>query len=154
MPQGRPFGACASATCRIRSRSRGALGYTRCTIAADQRVEKCTKNTPTFDKCSHAVSEAEGTSAKNQSRAGGALFINRKRVWRSNGNDATTCCIIRFGSFIPDDRKRRAPRIRASAGARRIVGFPLFGAISGHRELRMLQRYTHLRAADLVAKLG
>jgi integrase len=26
-------------------------------------------------------------------------------------------------------------------------------AISGHRELRMLQRYTHLRATDLVAKL-
>ena len=27
-------------------------------------------------------------------------------------------------------------------------------AISGHRELKMLQRYTHLRAADLVARLG
>jgi integrase len=27
-------------------------------------------------------------------------------------------------------------------------------AISGHKELRMLQRYTHLRAADLVARLG
>jgi integrase len=27
-------------------------------------------------------------------------------------------------------------------------------AISGHKELRMLQRYTHLRATDLVAKLG
>ena len=27
-------------------------------------------------------------------------------------------------------------------------------AISGHRELRMLQRYTHLRAADLVDRLG
>jgi integrase len=26
--------------------------------------------------------------------------------------------------------------------------------ISGHKELRMLQRYTHLRAADLVARLG
>jgi integrase len=26
-------------------------------------------------------------------------------------------------------------------------------AISGHKELRMLQRYTHLRAADLVARL-
>ncbi|UGY27722.1 site-specific integrase [Bradyrhizobium septentrionale] len=27
-------------------------------------------------------------------------------------------------------------------------------AISGHRELKMLQRYTHLRAVDLVARLG
>jgi integrase len=27
-------------------------------------------------------------------------------------------------------------------------------AISGHKELRMLQRYTHLRAADLVRRLG
>ena len=27
-------------------------------------------------------------------------------------------------------------------------------AISGHKELRMLQRYTHLRAIDLVARLG
>jgi integrase len=27
-------------------------------------------------------------------------------------------------------------------------------AISGHRELKMLARYTHLRAADLVARLG
>lgn len=27
-------------------------------------------------------------------------------------------------------------------------------AISGHKELRMLQRYTHLRAAELVARLG
>ena len=27
-------------------------------------------------------------------------------------------------------------------------------AISGHKELRMLQRYTHLRAVDLVARLG
>lgn len=26
-------------------------------------------------------------------------------------------------------------------------------AISGHRELKMLQRYTHLRAADLVHRL-
>jgi len=26
--------------------------------------------------------------------------------------------------------------------------------ISGHKELRMLQRYTHLRAVDLVARLG
>jgi integrase len=28
------------------------------------------------------------------------------------------------------------------------------GTISGHKELRMLQRYTHLRAADLVQRLG
>lgn len=28
------------------------------------------------------------------------------------------------------------------------------GTISGHKELRMLQRYTHLRASDLVARLG
>lgn len=28
------------------------------------------------------------------------------------------------------------------------------GAISGHKELRMLQRYTHLRAEELVARLG
>jgi integrase len=28
------------------------------------------------------------------------------------------------------------------------------GTISGHRELRMLQKYTHLKAADLAAKLG
>jgi integrase len=27
------------------------------------------------------------------------------------------------------------------------------GAISGHRDLKMLQRYTHLRAADLAARL-
>ena len=27
-------------------------------------------------------------------------------------------------------------------------------AISGHKELRMLQRYTHLRAIDLVGRLG
>jgi integrase len=27
-------------------------------------------------------------------------------------------------------------------------------AISGHRELKMLQRYTHLRAVDLVSRLG
>lgn len=27
------------------------------------------------------------------------------------------------------------------------------GAISGHKEVRMLQRYTHLRAADLVRRL-
>ena len=27
-------------------------------------------------------------------------------------------------------------------------------AISGHKELRMLQRYTHLRAIDLVDRLG
>jgi integrase len=27
-------------------------------------------------------------------------------------------------------------------------------AISGHRELKMLQRYTHLRASDLVARIG
>lgn len=27
-------------------------------------------------------------------------------------------------------------------------------AISGHRELRMLTRYTHLRAADLAERLG
>lgn len=27
-------------------------------------------------------------------------------------------------------------------------------AISGHRELRMFQRYTHLRAIDLVSRLG
>jgi hypothetical protein len=27
-------------------------------------------------------------------------------------------------------------------------------AISGHKELRMLQRYTHLRAIDLVSRLG
>ncbi len=26
--------------------------------------------------------------------------------------------------------------------------------ISGHKELRMLQRYTHLKASDLVARLG
>jgi integrase len=28
------------------------------------------------------------------------------------------------------------------------------GTISGHKELRVLQRYTHLRASDLVARLG
>ena len=28
------------------------------------------------------------------------------------------------------------------------------GAISGHKELRMLQRYVHLRAVDLVDRLG
>jgi integrase len=27
-------------------------------------------------------------------------------------------------------------------------------AISGPKELRMLQRYTHLRATDLIARLG
>jgi len=27
-------------------------------------------------------------------------------------------------------------------------------AISGHREFKMLARYTHLRAIDLVARLG
>ena len=27
-------------------------------------------------------------------------------------------------------------------------------AISGHRELKMLMRYTHLRAVDLVSRLG
>jgi integrase len=27
-------------------------------------------------------------------------------------------------------------------------------AISGHKELKMLQRYTHLRAEDLVSRLG
>ncbi len=27
-------------------------------------------------------------------------------------------------------------------------------AISGHKELKMLQRYTHLRAEDLVRRLG
>jgi integrase len=26
--------------------------------------------------------------------------------------------------------------------------------ISGHKELKMLQRYTHLRAEDLVSRLG
>jgi integrase len=34
------------------------------------------------------------------------------------------------------------------------LGIAEVGAISGHRELRMLQRYTQLRAADLVARLG
>ena len=28
------------------------------------------------------------------------------------------------------------------------------GAITGHKDLRMLQRYTHLRAEDLAIKLG
>ncbi|MNE89504.1 Tyrosine recombinase XerC [compost metagenome] len=28
------------------------------------------------------------------------------------------------------------------------------GAVSGHKELRMLKRYTHLSADDLVARLG
>ena len=28
------------------------------------------------------------------------------------------------------------------------------GAITGHKDLRMLQRYTHLRAEDLAVKLG
>ena len=28
------------------------------------------------------------------------------------------------------------------------------GTISGHKELRMLSRYAHLRATDLVARLG
>lgn len=28
------------------------------------------------------------------------------------------------------------------------------GSISGHRDLKMLQRYTHLRAEELVARLG
>ena len=28
------------------------------------------------------------------------------------------------------------------------------GAITGHKDLRMLQRYTHLRAEDLAMKLG
>ena len=59
--------ACAATdTRRIRSRSCCALGYTRCAISADQRFEKCTRNTATFDKCSHAISKAEGISAKNQ----------------------------------------------------------------------------------------
>jgi len=78
IPPGRPLGACASAAGGIRSCSRGALGYTRCAIAADQRFESCTKNTAPFDKCSHAVSKAEGIGAKNQTRASGALFIDRK----------------------------------------------------------------------------
>ena len=35
-------------------------------------------------------------------------------------------------------------------------GFNLIevAAVSGHKELRMLARYTHLRAADLVQRLG
>ena len=28
------------------------------------------------------------------------------------------------------------------------------GAITGHKDLRMIQRYTHLRAEDLAVKLG
>jgi phage tail tape-measure protein len=67
----------SSAAGGIRSCSRGALGYTRCTIAADQRFEKCSKNPAALDKCSHAVSKAEGISAKNQSIAGGTLFVDR-----------------------------------------------------------------------------
>lgn len=34
------------------------------------------------------------------------------------------------------------------------LGIAEVSTISGHRELRMLQRYTHLRADDLVARLG
>jgi integrase len=34
------------------------------------------------------------------------------------------------------------------------LGVAEVSAISGHREFRMLQRYTHLRAADLVARIG
>jgi integrase len=33
-------------------------------------------------------------------------------------------------------------------------GITEVSTISGHKELRMLQRYTHLRAVDLVARLG
>src|SRR5258707_15872836 len=64
--------------------------YTRCTITADQRFEKCTRNTPRFDKCSHAISKAEGISAKDQPRAGSALFIDRKGARRPNRNGTTT----------------------------------------------------------------
>jgi hypothetical protein len=41
-------------------------------------LKSCTKNTSPFDKCSHAVSQEEGTSAKNQSRPSGTLFFDRK----------------------------------------------------------------------------
>lgn len=34
------------------------------------------------------------------------------------------------------------------------LGITEVSTISGHKELRMLQRYTHLRAVDLVARLG
>lgn len=34
------------------------------------------------------------------------------------------------------------------------LGVAEVSAISGHRELRMLHRYTHLRAADLVERMG
>ena len=39
----------------------------------------------------------------------------------------------------------------AGAGALNIAEV---AAISGHKEMKMLQRYTHLCAADLVARLG
>jgi DNA-binding MarR family transcriptional regulator len=113
-PPGRPLGACASATCRIRSRSRGALGYTRCTITADQRFEKCTRNTARFDKCSHAISKAEGISAKDQPTAGSALLIDRKGARRPDRNGTTTRRVmLGYGSFIglSSDHMRSARRI-------------------------------------------
>jgi hypothetical protein len=43
---------------------------------------------------------------------------------------------------------------KRSHGYSRRVSMSLKSTISGHRELKVLQRYTNLRAADLAAKLG
>ena len=80
---------------------------------------------------------------------------------------ADICDAKSHARFTPDsDRKSRLSRLlpdfhfhdlRHEAISRlfeRGLNIAEVSAISGHKELRMLQRYTHLRAIDLVDRLG
>jgi integrase len=88
----------------------------------------------------------------------GALFqdrSDRKRVFPMSGNavrlawehlrDRAGCDGLNFH----DLRHEAISRL-----FERGLGLMEVATISGHKELRMLQRYTHLRAQDLVARLG
>ncbi|WP_460448301.1 site-specific integrase [Alsobacter sp. SYSU BS001988] len=61
---------------------------------------------------------------------------------------------LRVRAGIPDLRFHDLRHEGVSRLFERGLNVMEVAAISGHKEIKMLQRYTHLRAADLVARLG
>ncbi len=91
-------------------------------------------------------------------RARGTLtalgVASKGRIIPTTGNAVRLCwehLVVRAG--LADLRFHDLRHEAVSRLFEKGLGLMEVASISGHKELRMLQRYTHLRAADLVAKL-
>jgi integrase len=80
---------------------------------------------------------------------------DRKRVFPLSGNGVRLAWEhLRVRAGCPDLHFHDLRHEAVSRLFERGLNLVEVAAISGHKELKMLQRYTHLRAADLVSRLG